>query len=110
MCNQYSIKCKCKLINTVENLPVTFFSVHDNSIPGNILFKTKICFSFKYHVEQMVIATCKSIRTLNIVARYVRKVYKIKRSNTDTPVKNEPVPIMHGLKDKAEWLSMDMGK
>lgn len=62
-----------------------------------------------YHVPQIVIATCKSKRTLHIVGTYVRKVYKIKRSNTDKPRKNEQVPKVHGLKEKSGWLTMDMG-
>ena len=57
-----------------------------------------------------MIATCKSKRTLDIVGTYVRKVYKIKRSNTDKPREKEQVPKIHGLKEKSGWLTMDMGK
>ena len=64
----------------------------------------------QYHVQQIVIATCKSKKTLHMVGTYVRKVYKIKRANTDLPKTKEAVPKMHGIKEKAEWLAMDMGK
>ena len=57
-----------------------------------------------------MIATCKSARTLHIVGAYVRKVYKIKKSNINVPRKMTEVPKMHGLKEKSEWLTMDMGK
>ena len=57
-----------------------------------------------------MIATCKSTRNLHIVGRYVRKVYKIKRSNVTVPRKIGDVPKMHGLKEKSDWLTMDMGK
>ena len=57
-----------------------------------------------------MIATCKSARTLHIVGSYVRKVYKIKKSNINVARKMTEVPKMHGLKEKSEWLTMDMGK
>ena len=59
----------------------------------------------------MVIATCKSSRNLETVARFVRKVYKIKRSNQiGQSRKLGDVPKIDGLKAKSPWLAIDMGK
>ena len=66
--------------------------------------------SFQYHAKHIVIATCKSSRNLETVCRFIRKVYKIKRSNqTDQRKKLKQVPTIDGLKAKSSWLVFDMG-